>query len=331
MHIEQDILGVDISKSSFDVYLIHKGKEKHKKFTNDETGFKQLSSFLDKQSVGSAHCCMESTGRYFENLALFLAAAGHLVSVVNPVRVKGFAVSELNRSKTDKLDAGIIARFCRAHSPAQWTPPPQEVRFLQEAERYLDALKTNLSQELNRLESGLVSPFVKSTIEQHVKELKTKILEVEHWMSRHIETNRRLNDQYKLITSVIGVGDMVAFTYLAEMGYSDNFDTAREVESYSGLTPRRKQSGSSVHGKERLSKIGNAHLRKVLYMPAMSAIQHNPAIRSFADRLKQAGKPGKVIICAVMRKLLRVIFAVVKSGKPFDLNHQSGQAAILTT
>ncbi len=104
----------------------------------------------------------------------------------------------------------------------------------------------------------------------------------------------------------------------------------RQIEAFVGLTPSENQSGTSVCGKDRLSKVGNNYLRKSLYMPAVSAIQHNPVIRDFADRLKQAGKPSKVIICAVMRKLLRIIYAVVRSGKPFDSNYKSKSMHELT-
>lgn len=330
MNIERPILGVDVSKLKFDVCLIHNGKEKRRKFNNSASGFQQLSEFLVNHGVPSVHACMEATGRYYEALAQYLYAAGHLVSVVNPLRIKGFAVSELKRSKTDEIDAGIIARFARCHCPSAWKPQPQEVRELQEAERYLVSLKSNLRQELNRLESGMTCQLVTSTIQKHIEYLQSQIREIEVWMKQHTKKHDRLNEQRKLITSIIGIGDIAAFTYLGELGYSDSFSLTREVESFCGLTPRKNQSGSSIHGKDRLSKIGNIHLRTALYMPALSAMQHNPIIRTFADRLRQAGKPPKVIICAVMRKLLRIMFAIVRSGKPFDLNYRSQSETILT-
>lgn len=331
MNIEKPILGVDVSKVKFDVCLIYNGKERRRKFNNSASGFQQLSEFVEKQGIVSIYACMEATGRYYEDLAQYLYAAGHLVSVVNPLRIKGFAVSELKRSKTDEIDAGIIARFARCHCPSAWKPQPPEVRELQEAERYLVSLKSNVRQELNRLESGITCEMVRSTIQQHIADLESKIQEIEVWMKQHTKKHDRLNRQYKLITSIIGIGDIAAFTYLGELGYSDNFSRTREVESYSGLTPRTNQSGSSIHGKARLSKIGNVHLRTALYMPAMSAMRHNPIIRTFAERLKQAGKPPKVIICAVMRKLLRIIFAIAKSGQTFDPEYRSHSKTELTT
>jgi transposase len=117
---------------------------------------------------------------------------------------------------------------------------------------------------------------------------------------------------------------LTAFTYLAEIGYAERFRQTRQVESYCGLSPRQYQSGSSVRGKERISKVGNSRMRKAVYMPALNAKDYNPVLRAFAERLEKAGKPPRVIVCAVMRKLLRIMHGVVSSGKEFDINHVSG-------
>jgi transposase len=322
MNTECTIIGIDISKDSFDVCLLRNGKEKYRKFSNNKQGFSKLDALLRTEGLEVVHCCMESTGRLFEPLANHLNNAGHKVSVVNPRQIKGFAISELKRSKNDKADAGIIARFCRSNSPSVWKPQPQEIRDLQEATRYLECLKANIRQELNRLDSGLMCSIVAGEIEEHVKFMRSKIEKLEAWIKSHIKQYERLNKQYKLITSIIGVGDRTASTYLAELGYSDNFRLTRQVESFCGLTSRQHTSGTSVKARERLSKVGNSHIRKALYMPAMTAMQNNPIIREFADRLRRAGKPAKVIVCASMRKLLRMIYAVVTSGMPFDPDYR---------
>jgi transposase len=161
--------------------------------------------------------------------------------------------------------------------------------------------------------------MVRTAIQEHIEELRARIHDVELWMRQHAKKHERLNEQYKLLTSIIGIGDVAAFTYLGELGYSDRFNKTRQVESFCGLTPKKTQSGTSVHRRDRLSKIGNIQLRTALFMPAMCSMQHNPVIRNFVNRLREAGKPPKVIICAVIRKLLRIMFAVIKSGKPFDL------------
>lgn len=318
------ILGIDISKNSFDVCLIFGGKDRYRKFDNNINGFDKLSQFLKKEQVELMHAAMEATGRFYENLALYLVSEGHKVSVVNPKCIKGFAQSELQRSKTDKKDAGVIARFCKANTPRTWQPPPPEIRELQEMMRYRDSLNVHIHQEERRLEAGLTSSTVRSAIEQHVEAMKRQVAELEKLIKKHVKKNPRLLEHYELLTSIIGVGDMVAFTYLAEIGYSDQFKRTRQVESYCGLAPREYKSGSSVRARDRISKVGNSHMRKVLYMPALAAKGSNPVLRSLSDRLENAGKPKKVIICAVMRKMVRLMYAVVSTGKPFDLHYTPG-------
>ena len=317
------ILGIDVSKRTFNVTLRVGDKERSKKFSNDAAGFAQLQDWLKEWAPDGVHACMEATGRYYEALAEFLYSAGHLVSVVNPARIKGYAQAELKRSKSDEIDAGVIARFCQTQKPGPWEPLASEVREVQEAERYLEALKGMRHQESNRLGSGLASDAVKKAIEKHIEQMDSDIAEMEKWLKEHLKKHERLNEHYKLITSVIGIGNITAFTWLGEIGYGDGFELTRQVESFVGLTPKKHQSGTSIRGKERLSKAGNHYLRKALYMPAICAIQHNPVIRNFAERLREQGKPPMVIIGAVMRKLVRIIFAVVKSGRPFDPQYPS--------
>jgi len=317
------ILGIDVSKRTFNVTLLVGGKEKSKKFSNDAVGFEELQEWLKEWAPDGVHACMEATGRYYEALGEFLYSAGHLVSVVNPTRIKGYAQSELKRSKTDELDARLIARFCQKHHPRPWEPLATEVREVQEAERYLDALKGMRLQESNRLGSGLTCDAVKKAIEKHIEQIDSEIAEIEKWLKEQLKKHERLTEHYKLITSVIGIGNVTAFTWLGEIGYGDNFELTRQLESFAGLTIKKNQSGTSVRGRERLSKVGNHYLRKALFMPAMCAMQHNPVIRSFAERLRERGKPPKVIVGAVMRKLVRIIFAVVKSGRPFDPQYRS--------
>jgi transposase len=324
------ILGIDISKRTFDICLIHADKEKHRKFDNNPGGFAKLTQFLKKENVQLVHACMESTGRLYEALANHLFSKGHQVSVVNPRCIKGFALSELQRSKTDKKDAGVIARFCKAHSPKPWQPLPPEVRELQEVMRYIDTIKTNIHQEKRRLESGLTSATVKAAIEQHIEALQSKLADLQQCLKDHIKCHHRLRLHFELLKSIIGIGDGAALTYLAEIGYSHQFKETRQLESFCGLAPRQYQSGSSVRAKERISKIGNARMRKALYMPALAARDHNPILRVFAERLKEAGKPPKVIICAVMRKLLRIMYAVVTAERPFEPDYFPGPIEGLT-
>lgn len=328
--MQTSILGIDISKRTFDVCLIHRNKEKYRKFANDASGFAKLSAFLHKEGIEELHACMESTGKFYEPVANYLADRGYIVSVINPKRIKGYAQSELQRSKTDKKDAGVIARFCKSQQPAAWQPHPPEIREVQEVMRYIDALKVTIHQEERRLEAGFTSAALKETVTAHVTELKNTLRSLLKSLKQHAAKHPRIQQQYKLLTSIISISDLTAFTYIAEIGYSDRFRQTRQVESYCGLSPRQYQSGTSVRGRDRISKVGNSRMRKALYMPALNAKDYNPVLRSFAERLEKAGKPPRVIVCAVMRKLLRIMHGVVSSGKEFDVDYISGPIEGLT-
>ncbi len=151
--VTQFILGVDIAKRKFDVALLLNQKLKHKVFANNQEGFSELIGWLEKYGVHHAYVCMEASSRYGEELAIYLHDAGYTVSVVNPARIKGFAQSELLRIKNDKVDAGVIARFCDKMRPEAWSPLPPEVRRLQALVRRVDALIVMRTQELNRIET----------------------------------------------------------------------------------------------------------------------------------------------------------------------------------
>ena len=145
------ILGVDIAKKKFDVALLINGKLKHKVFTNNEEGFKLLMAWLQKQNVDHVYVCLEASSTYGDELAIYMHDAGHTVSIVNPARIKGFAQSELMRTKNDKVDAGLIARFCHAMHPEPWTPLPPEIRTLQALVRRVNALLVMRTPVLSKI------------------------------------------------------------------------------------------------------------------------------------------------------------------------------------
>ncbi len=147
-----------------------------------------------------------------------------------------------------------------------------------------------------------------------------QIKHVRKKIQAHIEEHSDLRTQKELLESIPGVGQATIAQILSFMGTPKRFENAKQLAAFVGLNPRQCQSGSSIHGKTKLSKTGDADLRKALYMPAITAKKHNPIIRIFCERLQQAGKPKMVIIGAAMRKLLCLIYGVLKSGKPFDAN-----------
>lgn len=312
-------LGIDISKLKFTACLIHQsGKLKHKVFPNGEAGFEQLTGWLSRQGVERVHACLEATGTYSEPLALFLHEAGHRVSLVNPAAIKAFAGSCLSRTKTDRVDAALIARFCQAQQPPQWAPLPAEVRELQALVRRLDSLIEMRVMEENRLSSGITVEAVKESVEELIAYLSEQIRRTEELIHKHINHHPGLKQQSQLLDSIPGIGESTAALLLAELTNIKHYKSARQVAAYAGLVPRERQSGSSVRGRVRLSKIGNARLRRALYFPAITALRCSPFFQHWAEGLRQRGKCKMSVICAVMRKLIHLAYGVLKSGKEFD-------------
>ena len=314
------ILGIDIAKQKIEVALLVSNKVKNKSFNNSPEGFEALAFWLRKWGIEQVQACLEATGNYGEDLAIFLHEAGHMVSIVNPARIKGFAQSELIRTKTDQIDAGVIARFCLAMKPGPWVPPSPEIRALRALIRRADKLIDMLTQEKNRLDTAHASviPLIKG----HIDYLEKENEKIRDQIADLIERNPDLKRKRDLLGSIPGIGKATIATLLAELDDLEKFKHVRELVAFIGLAPKEKLSGSSIKGKPRLCKTGHARLRKALYMPALVSIRYNPLMINFYQRLKEKGKNGKVIVCAIMRKLVHIIFGVLKSGKKFDPNYK---------
>ena len=314
--MEPTVVGIDVSKRTFDVALLRGEKPKSGKFKNTAQGFAVFARWLQKEGAGDIPVCMEATGTYGEKLAEYLYEAGYVVSVVNPAKIKGFAQSEFSRTKTDKADAALIARFCRAMRPEPWQPVPPEIKRLRALVRRLDELNGMLTQERNRLDTA--DDVVKPSIADVIKVLEERIEQVRHLIREHIDKNPDLREKRDLLETIPGIGPATSAMILAEFGDMTRFRDARHMAAFCGLTPRQRQSGTSVRGKSMLSKTGSARIRKALFMPALSAITYNPVIQAFRARLIANGKSRMVIVGAIMRKLVHIIYGVIKSGRPFD-------------
>jgi transposase len=314
-------LGIDIAKVKFNACLLQlTGKLKHKVFPNNAAGFAQLQEWLEKQEAQLVHACLEATGTYGEALSHFLHQQGHTVSVMNPAAIKAFAASRLSRTKTDRVDAELIARFCLAHQPPPWTPPLPEVRELQALVRRLESLIEMRVAEENRLSSGLTVLAVRTCVEEMIAYLKEQITRTEKLIRKHIDKHPGLKQQRELLDSIPGIAETTAARLLAEVPDIKRYRSARQLAAFAGLVPRERQSGSSVRGRVRLSKIGNARLRKALYFPAITALRCSPFFQEWAEGLRQRGKSKMSVIGAVMRKLIHIAYGVLKSGRPFDPN-----------
>ena len=312
------ILGIDVAKLTLEVALLVNGKYHHAAFDNSRTGFRSLLKWLNKQSAGRVHACLEATGTYGEAVSEFLHAAGCTVSVVNPARIKAFADSQLVRNKTDRSDARVIADFCLAQHPRFWSPPDPAMRELRALVRQLDDLMSIRQQERNRLKSGVSVLSVLHTLRKHIAFLNREIKALEGRIKNHVKLHPKLNRLAALLISIPGIGHKTACKLIAEIQDIEMFDSPRQLAAYAGVTPKQFVSGSSVHRKARMSKKGNTVLRTALFFPAMVAKRCNPVLRPFAIRLADSGKSPMSVTGAVMRKMLHIVFGVWKSGLPFD-------------
>lgn len=317
------VLGIDIGKREFHCALSVGGEVRSNHFPNSRLGFDRLGRWLNNRRVDRVHACLEATGGWSEELALYLLEHGHKVSVVNPLSIKAFGQSELSRTKTDKADAELIARYCAAMHPEPWNPPTPIERRLQQLARRRIALDDMRTQERNRLEGPGISEIADS-IETTVEFLREQIEEIDAQMRELIDDDPTLKGRRDLLESIPGVGERLAVTLLGEIPNISEFRSGKALAAFVGLCPRQFRSGTSVSASW-LSRRGNTRVRRILYMPAIVAMRCNPVIRSFAQRLKAAGKTGKRLLAAVMRQLLVLAYGVLKSRQPFDPQYGCGR------
>jgi transposase len=260
---------------------------------------------------------MESTSVYWEEVAEILYETGYQVSVVNPVRIKGYAISKLSRSKTDPLDGDVIAEFCQKQSPDVWEPPSAVEKKLRALVRHLEALKKSRTQQSNRL-STCKDEDVKNSLDTLLNTIDAEIKQVKKQINDLIDQNPDLKERKELLKSIPGFNDKTAIHILAEMYDLPNYKNAKAVAADVGITTSHHESGTSVRRKPKISRMGKAAIRAALYYPAITALQHNPAVQKLAKRLEARGKTKSVIQGAAKRKLMHLAYGVVKNGKPFD-------------
>jgi len=310
-------LGIDVAKAKLDCALrLPSGKFRAKSLANSPEGFVLLDAWLATHNATEAHVCMEATGVYWEAVGQFLSAKGLTVSVVNPAQIKAYGTSCLIRTKTDKADAKLIASFCAERNPAPWQALSEAELTLRALVLRLDALQNMRTQESNRL--GVSRDAVKDNIQHHLAWLDAEIKHLAKAIKAHINYHPNLKQQDDLLDTIPGLGERSIAIILAYYADTDRFANSRQAAAFAGLDPRQYESGSSVKAKPKLSKVGHAFLRKALYMPAIVTLYKTVWGRQFKERLALSGKPPKLIIGAMMRKLIHVAFGVLKSQQPFN-------------
>ena len=323
--MDEFVMGIDVSKHTLDAVLVISNCKAHKVVNNQPDGFKQLQTWIDHHGYQHGRVCLEATGQYGYAAAEYLYECGYMVSIINPARIKAYAASRLQRNKTDKVDAKLIAEFCQRENPPLWSPPRSAYRVLKALVHYLDDLMGQKQQEKNRTEFGMQVDMVASVLSEHIAFLDEKIKSIRKAIHNHIRQDPYLNHDCLLLASIPGVGELTAARLLAEIRDFREFNTSRQLTAYAGLNPRQYQSGSSIHRKSRISKTGNANLRYALYMPALVACRHNEVVKAFCQRMLNNGKPKMVVVCAAMRKLLVLAYGVIKSDSVFDPNYYKSE------
>jgi transposase len=326
MNAATHTLGIDIAKGNFEVNLrsIQPGQARHSSsFANNLKGFGALQRWLIQQGItqgSNLHACLESTSRYGDALATWLHSHAYQVSMVNPRRTRHYADSQLCRTITDRIDAAMIADFCvdQRDKLLLWEPLPSEHRQLQDLTRTRVALIEHRDALGNLLESA--TGLARKAIQRQQANLTREIERLELQIKKLLDqmAGSALQTQVALADSIPAVGLVTAATVLAELPPIDKLVHANQAIALFGLDPKSKTSGTSVKTPARISKMGSKRGRRALYMPALVALRYNPPIQALAQRLRAKGRSGKYIVVAAMRKLLRQIYGVVKSGKPFD-------------
>jgi transposase len=316
-------LGIDVAKAKLDCLLLDHllGRQRSKVVPNSPEGWQTLLQWLDKHgvTVSDVHVILEPTGVYHERLLFALAQAGVAVSLVNPAQLRRFAQGLGVRTKTDACDSVVLARFGATLTPTPWQPPPARVRELRALLARRDAVAEDLQRERNRAEKLLASDVparVQQSLDEAIAFLKAELKALQESIDEHIGGDPELARIWTLLKSIPGVGQQVANHFTALLAGRD-FKSAEQLAAYLGLVPAEWQSGSSVNGRPRMSKAGPAHLRRLLYMPAVVAIRLNPHVQALYMRLLSKGKCKMSALGAAMHKLAQLCFGVVHSGQPY--------------
>ncbi len=317
-----DAAGLEVSAKVLVVALQTDGQLRSSEFPNTAAGHKQLVRYLRHYSR-RLRICLESTGLYGLDVALALQGQEGLeVMVANPRSVRHFAQAMMKRSKTDPLDAELLAEYSQRMPFQAWQPPSVPGRRLCAVARAIHQLTEMSTMQKNRLHAAgstqTTPKIVVTELRRNLAHQQRSIKRLVREAVRLVQSDPLLQKRFQLLLGIGGIAELSAVQLLGELVLVPPDCDVRQWVAYAGLDPRQYKSGESVQKKVRISKAGNKHLRRALYMPALVAVRHQPYFRAFYQHLRAKGKLKKVALVAVMRKLLHGIFGVFKSLQPFD-------------
>lgn len=317
-------IGIDVSKLKFDICILKTdGTKIHAEFDNKKSGFAKLYKRLKNES--DKHFALEATGVYGENLCQYLFMKKQSVFLLNPVQTARYFQCMLRRTKTDKSDAINIAMFLNHHKDEliPWKPRSKTFNTIKNLHHCLEDLNCDRKRVLGRIEActNTTQDGRAQALKHYKKQKKFYDGQKETVLKQLrllVEDDLDVKIQYDLLVSIPGIGEITAFGLLANLPDLTRFKCAKQLAAFAGLNPGIRESGSSVKGRGAISKTGSKNLRNVLFMPALVSKKCCKPMFKFADRLIEKGKKPKVAVVAVMHKLIRIVFAVLKKGQEFN-------------
>jgi transposase len=318
-------VGIDVGKDEL-VVSIEQGRPRV--FGTSISEIKRLENWVLQQAgERQVHIGMEATGVYSRSVAVTLSRCEQfIVSVINPAQIKAFGRAMLKRTKTDQVDARVIREFVRSQSPLAWIPPQPVREQLYALVAQADAIQQEIQQWKNRQHAqqhhGNTPTMLTRSTAAIIRSLERERQRLYQAIDQLCKTDKALSKDMALLTTISGVATRSAAQILAYGGDSLVSRTRRQLDAHAGLVPAERLSGTSVKGKSHLAKQGNVRLRRVLYMPTLVAVQFNPLLKRFYQRLLEKGKAKKVALTACMRKLLNIIRAMLIKRTPFNPNYQ---------
>ena len=310
-------VGMDVAAKSLAVAWQKNNRWHEETFPNTPQGIQKLIRTLTRLGP-EVRVCMEATNAYHLPAAIALAQAdGINVMVVNPRAAHNFAQAMLARSKTDRVDARMLALFAERMPFEPWQAPDEELLALREITRRIHDLTKQLTAEKNRLATAH-DPFVRKDIQALIRVLEGRIRRMEQEAMNRIRANPKLHQDYKLLLTIPGVGTRSALLLLPEVKLLSEDMTAKQWAAHAGLDPRIHTSGTSIHKRPGISKAGNAHLRRALFMPALVMLRTFQPAQEFKRALQQRGAAPIKAVVALMRRLLIAIRAMLKHNQPFQ-------------
>jgi transposase len=314
--------GVEVSARELVVARCGKQGIELKRFANTSAGHRGLLRTLTRGGQ-RVRVVLEATGLYALDVALALSAQAEVeLMVANPRAVRHFAQALMQRSKNDRLDAVVLLHFAERMPFTPWVRPQENGLALWAIARRLQALRATCTAEKNRAHAAGVSRAIPAEVRRSTARLMQFLEREMHQLRRRamqlIAADAPLQQRYSLLRSVPGVGEISAVQVLAELLLLPGDRDVRQWVAYAGLDPREYSSGSSVRKYTRISKVGNAHLRRALYMPALVASRFEPHLRGFYQHLLARGKTKRQALVAVARKLLHALYGMFRSLKPYD-------------